>query len=250
VGIVEVAATTDALRRTALLETMRAVSDRTLPIAMANLLVRRSSVMFARHKSKMLFTIQNDHHDQQFWTVVNHPNLVDEVARQRCRAWLQKLEKPFTQSHRDARAALQARFDDDPRSRPRSVAQLIRDFRTKPAILYELVKGLYKKQTGQHLSIDAMWRLFEVAPFWPLYLAGWAHEMFHRAMRESNYGMKGKPGALDLWHAVYLPLSDVFVTNDNGQYRAVRILNVMSKRGAIGGRTRVLRYVSFRDELL
>jgi hypothetical protein len=151
-------------------------------------------------------------------------------------------------------SAFQVHFDDDPESRPRSVAHLLRTFRNKESgPLYEFVKTLYKKQTGQHLSIDAMWRLFEAAPFWPLYLAGWAHEMFKRAIRESKYGPKGKPGALDLWCAVYLPICDVFVTNDKGQYHAIRVLNVLSKRlppGSFSARTQVLRYARFREELL
>jgi hypothetical protein len=92
--------------------------------------------------------------------------------------------------------------------------------------------------------------MFEIVPQWPLYLAGWGHEMFARAIRRSNYGAKGKPGALDLWCAIYLPVCDRFVTNDDGQYRALRLLNVLNKRFfETPTKTQVLRYHRFKAEV-
>jgi hypothetical protein len=57
--------------------------------------------------------------------------------------------------------------------------------------------------------------------------------------------VKGKPGAADLWFAVFFPDCDVFVTHDQGQRRALRFLNVLKPR-----RARIMSYSELRMTLL
>ena len=124
---------------------------------------------------------------------------------------------------------------------------VMRDWRSMPSINGITVTPVSKPERpranfGKSTS--------EILPQWPLYLAGWGHEMFARAIRSSNYGIRGKPGTLDLWCAIYLPICDRFVTNDDGQYRALRVLNVLNKRFfETPTKTHVLRYERFKEEL-
>ena len=75
--------------------------------------------------------------------------------------------------------------------------------------------------------------------------AGWAHSIFSRAIREQNWGVCGKPGAADLWFAIYLPDCDVFVTRDRAKRRALRFLNVLNPR-----RAEIMSYSELRLRLL
>jgi hypothetical protein len=184
------------------------------------------------------------------WWILEDGSRAGDAEQAEAYQWMRSLEDPFIETHRKARDEFYQLWATRPGERPSSPGRLIKTFEQNADGLYGLVKHVFKKETGQHLSQDAMWRLFYIAPEWPLYLAGWAHEIFQRVLQPSNYGPKGKPGTLDLWCAVYLPICDVLVTNDNGQHRALRLLNVLSRRRAGRPKTRVLKYETFRRRLI
>jgi predicted nucleic acid-binding protein len=248
VNIAEVVSTSDASRRHTLLSLLKRVSNENNPLMMPNKLIRRATRAFAKGKKSLTITISRE--DAPFWWLMDDPASASDEEQKQALRWKESLEQPFIEAHRDARPAFQSLFSDA-ETPPRSVAQLLRSFKQQDTAIYDFLKRFYKKETGRYLSRDAMWRMFEILPQWPLYLAGWGHEMFARAICKSNYGIKGKPGALDLWCAIYLPLCDRFVTNDVGQYRALRLLNVLNKRFfETRTRTHVLSYAHFKAELL
>lgn len=90
--------------------------------------------------------------------------------------------------------------------------------------------------------------LFVALPEWPLYLAGWAHGMYARALQGQNYSPRKNPGAVDLWFAVYLEYCDFFVTDDLGQFKALRVMRTLTRRRS--PRAKVLTYEQFRSRLL
>ena len=104
---------------------------------------------------------------------------------------------------------------------------------------------MYKEFTGVDLPCEKVREFLSDIPHWSLYLAGWAHAIYHRAIRDANYGTRLKPGTIDLWCAVYLPSCHIFVTDDGPQRRALRLINVFNPR-----KTRILSYKEFRKRLL
>jgi hypothetical protein len=249
VNIAEAVSTSDEPRRHSLLLLLRQMSNGTNPLKMPNKLIRRATKAFARGKLSLTVTITDE--DSAFWWLMDDPTSANGIRQVEALRWKESLERPFIEAHREARPAFQSLFNDPTTPPPRSVAQLLRSFRQQDGAIYEFLKRFYKKETGRYLSRDTMWRMFDVLPMWPLYLAGWGHEMFARAIRTSNYGIRGKPGTLDLWCAIYLPICDRFVTNDDGQYRALRLLNVLNKRFfETPTKTHVLRYHRFKEELV
>jgi hypothetical protein len=249
-NIVEVVANSDEERRRSLLACLRSLSDGTLPLAMPNKLVRRATRAFAKGKMTLTATIKQE--EAPTWWFLNDSTLAGSQEQQEALLWKKNLEDEFLAAHRSARDEFQELLAQAPASRPRSPGQFIKSFRTNSDALYTVVSDIFKKETRQRLSRDAMWQLFKRAPQWPLFLAGWGHEIFARALQASNYGPRGKPGTADLWFAVYLPVCDIFVTNDNGQHRALRLLNVFSRRlsNRPAPKTRVLKYHRFRRILL
>ena len=69
--------------------------------------------------------------------------------------------------------------------------------------------------------------------YWRMFLAGYVCSIYQRAVRLEKYGHDNNPGHLDLWSAAYLPLCEVFVTHDKRQRRALKIINMVSKRRAL-----------------
>src|SRR5260370_7406637 len=84
-------------------------------------------------------------------------------------------------------------------------------------------------------------------PAWPLYLTGWAHSLYHRALKLQHFGATSNPGTVDLMSAIYLSHCDYFVTADAGQRRALRVLNMFNTRLP---RTQVISYQEFRRRLV
>jgi hypothetical protein len=258
IAMVEVLATPNQERRWALLGLMKAISDDTRPLAMPNKLLNRATKAFAQNRPSLNLTIT--HEDERFWLILQNPTQAGDSARAKAIEWNKSLESSFADAHVKARPDFQELFANDPSSRPRNIVGLFRYFQYHDQGIYDLVRGHYRKVTGRFLARSAMWHLFARVPDWPLSLAGWAHEMFARAISETNYGRRGKPGNMDLWSAGYLPYCDVFVTNDTGgsagngrggQYRALRLLNYLVPQTELKPfRARVLTFQRLKADLL
>lgn len=190
--------------------------------------------------------------DACYWHLLADIDTAGTDAQVAAMNWKEPLERDFADSHRRGRVGYQEVLDQNPLARPRSFSHFLKSFRAQGSdIIYPTIRRVYKKQAKRDLARDAMWQLLERVPHLLLYSAGWLHEIYYRAVRESNFSPKGKPGTLDLWCAVYLPHCDALVTNDRGQCRALRMLNVLSKRmPPTPVKTRVLMYRRFRAEIL
>ena len=250
-NLLEIVATPTDARRLELLNTMKELSDGALPLAIPTKILRRATRAFA--KRKPTFNIDIAQEDAPLWWMLQDADEAGPEQQAEARQWLMSLEQPFDKAHRQARPGFQELFGSNENERPKSPGHMLKLFalQNNSDAMYHFVRNVYKKESRQHLSVDAMWRLFKVVPYWPLYLAGWAHQMYARAVSEQDYGRRKKPGTIDLWCAVYLPHCDVFVTCDNGQYRALRLLNVLSMRKPPQAtRTRVILFGSFERRLL
>jgi len=253
IAIAEVIATPGEDRRWALLSLMKRMSDGTRPLAMPNTLLWRATREFGKANTKITVTITE--RDAAFWHILENPQTAGDSERLKALEWKDSLERSFSEAHARARGAFQNLFSQDPTSRPRNVAALFRYFRTHDQEIYSFVAKSYRRETGKTLARGALWQLFKRVPNWPIYLAGWGHEMFARAISETNYGRRGKPGNLDLWCAGYLPYCDVFVTNDEGegrggQYNALRLLNRLISPDVKPQRARILTFRRFRTTVL
>src|SRR5271165_3765026 len=132
--------------------------------------------------------------------------------------------------------------------RPRSIGKLIQLLCKNPQSFISTVSRAYQTVIGKPLSVEEMRELFVALPEWPLYLAGWAQGMYARALQESGYSSKNNPGTIDLWFAIYLEHCDVLVTDDRGQYKALRVINVLSRRRS--PKSRIFLYDQFRKRLV
>jgi hypothetical protein len=131
--------------------------------------------------------------------------------------------------------------------RPESFGSFLRFYCENPEAYLASTSQLYEEITGQALAVESMRSLFPEIPQWPLYLAGWAQGMYAQAIQLQNFSPRRNPGTIDLWCAIYLEHCDAMVTNDKGQYGALRVLKVLSRRRP---RAKVLSYGQFRAQFI
>ena len=87
-------------------------------------------------------------------------------------------------------------FAENPSDRRGSVAALFRYFKQHDQEIYKLVAKQYRDITGKTLARASLWYFFERVPESQpfFYSLPQGPEMFARAISETNYGRRGKPG--------------------------------------------------------
>jgi len=180
------------------------------------------------------------------WLALQHPEkFLDEDARQFFYKEKKNIEDRFTNVHRVARVELSDLF---PGGRPKSLGQTLRFFCKNPLSFLHTASVLHEGITGKALDMDGMRLLFTDLPEWSLYLAVWAQGMYARAFQNENYGSTRNAGTIDLLFALYLEHCDFLVTDDREQFKALRVMNVLSRRRQ--PRATVLLYDQFRRRLV
>lgn len=242
-NVVEAVGTEDEVRRCSLIILLQKLSHGFRPLATPNTFLKIIANAYARGDTRPNITSPEE--EDSIWLALNSPDELDEETRQEVFQWKTSLETPFIDAHREARPQLQALFESGDAERPRSVADFIRHYRDNDQLLLESMIDVYRHCTKQTMSLDEARVFLRDVPYWPLYFAGWAHAIYSRAIKPGKYGVRGKPGTIDLWCAIYLPVCDVFVTDDIPQRRALRLLSVLSSKKA-----RIMSYVEMRARLL
>jgi hypothetical protein len=244
-NVIEVSGTADVARRTSLLGLLSDLADGVRPLSAPNVLLQTLAKAFADKNDRPVITLTEE--EEGVWLALNNRDSHNEETRQEVFRWKQDLEKPFKESHMEARPEFQELFATGKASRPRVPSDLFRHYCEDDTFLYDVVSPLYAQSTGVELKRQELREFLAQIPQWPLYFLGWAYAIFERDIQQIGYGHKGKAGTVDLWCALYLPHCDCFVTDDVGQRKSLRILNVYNPRKP---KTRVISYEDFKARLL
>jgi len=242
-NVIEACGIRDPLRRGSLISLQRQLSGTRRPLAIPNELLQELAVAHANDRPDAQISITDK--QEGIWIALNNPSQIDEAARQEALEWKHSLEVPFRKVHEKARSAFQDLFGKGKLPRLHTGSDLIRHYCSSEDFLFEVVGELYLKTTGSVLKADRVKQFLSEVPQWNLYLLGWAQAIFNRAIREQGYGASRHAGTIDLSCAAYLPSCDCFVTDDNGQRRALRIINTFNPR-----KTRIISYNEMRKQLL
>jgi|SRR5271157_1907731 len=245
VNLFEAAACEDQARRIGLIRLQKELIGEYRPLLVPNELLREVTLAHFKGAKTARITISDKHWG--IWSGLQDPEQLGEFERQEVYDWKRSLESPFTEAHRKARPEFDSVYRAFPKDKPPSVGQLIRFLRANEQLILSTVSPVYKRITGIGLDLPRMHALFQELPAWPLYLTGWAHSLYHRALKPQNFGATSNPGTLDLMSAIYLNYCDYFVTADAKQRRALRVLNLFN---AHKPRTRVISYQEFRRRLV
>jgi hypothetical protein len=244
-NIIEVLTTKSVERRLSLLRLQGQLTRGVMPLLTPTVLLRNLTTALIRGAPTEAITSGRDNPDA--WLALQRPeDFLDEDSRQAAYVEKQNIENRFSDAHRRARTELPQFFP--PGERPKSLGQTIRFFCKNPLSFFPTVAVLYEEITKTSLTVDAMRDLFSDLPEWPLFLAGWAQGLYARALQEQNYSARTNPGTIDLWFALYLEHCDFLVTDDYGQYKALRVIKALATRRH--PKAKVLLYDQFRARLV
>ena len=242
IAITEVAATEDAARRMNILRLMKTVGRDNRPMASPNQLIIMACEGYSKRAAMITLNAGSD--AEGAWIALSDPTQVDEAAQRLALDFNEERENVMRTFTEGLRRQLQSIFVAGTQ-RPRSIGSLIRHYPRDDNFLYEVINPIYKRATGGALPRAELWPLLNSLYEWPMFLMAYACAIYQRAVQEQGYGHKKNPGHLDLWSATYLPICDVFVTQDKRQRRTLQILNKANPRP-----TRILSYAQWRQSLL
>jgi len=241
-SICELAATGDEVRRCELLQLCRHL------ICTGDVLVPYHEIL-QRHCQ----THAADHHIFDWRTVdVRCPELEEEIARptflgaqefaDEVRADNRLSNKDFQEMWRDARVEFGSELRE---LGPVPVEDLFKALDDTNDPLWRLAANIYQRTTGiETRGADAQ-KFVEACPPVKAMLFANCVGQYELGLDPINRMERYKAGRLDLFSAAYLPYCDRFVTDDAGQYKALRLVADEARLP-----TDVCTYTDFRRGLL
>lgn len=245
VNVFEAVGCEDSLRRTGLLRLEKQLSRDFLPLLLPNELLRAATITHSNRTANFAITVGDKH--TGILQALHEPETLCDADRDEIFRWKRSLEDSFDAALRRARSELAKSFNSFSAVGLFSTARLIRFLRGREELILNTIRPTYRDVIGRDLTTATMRRLFLEIPPWPLYLLGWAHGLYHRAVKSQDFGVSSNAGTIDLMSAIYLAYCDYFVTSDVKQRRALRVLNVLNARRP---RTRVISYEELRRRLV
>lgn len=241
-NVIEAGITECRDRRTSLLQLQKRLSGGIRPLEIPNRISHNKILAFATGLDRVDLSIGHDHNG--IWIALNNPERIDEEMRQELYSWKKELEDVFATTHKSARAEIQELFTSKKEQRPRNATAFLRHYMRNDDLVFEVAAEIYNAVTGTKLHRDKLMSLFQAVPQLLFFLLGWAYAIYRRAILQHNYG-SGNAGNIDIWCSIYLPSCDVFVTADEAQFKALRLINKFNQKSC-----KVYRYSELRKRLL
>jgi hypothetical protein len=243
-NVIEVIGTRDADRRISLLRLLSETARGVRPLAIPSDLLIAAARGYHQRQDK--FDVSISAEQDGLWIAMQDPEAVQTEDRIEVLEWSSDRERTFLDSHRNGRPDFQRIFKDGA-PRPRSASELIRNYNSNDDFLYEVVGPIYERVVGSPLPREELRQFLQLSPtVWALFLAAWAYSIFGRGIRIDRYSADFNAGMIDIANAAYLPLCDVFVTEDRNQRKALRAVSPLSEPR----RPRILSYSAFRKRVL
>jgi hypothetical protein len=181
VNVIEAGGTENPTRRSGLLRLEKELARELIPLKVPNELLQEVTLAHVRGALTARITLSEA--QAGIYGALHQPEKLGEQERQEVYRWKCSLEDSFAEANRLARPEFQMLFGDAPSDRPLTAAKLIKLFRDQNKLVLDAAAPIYKRLTGNDLDLPSMRKLFVDIPEWQLYLAGWAHGMYHRAIK-------------------------------------------------------------------
>lgn len=236
----EVGATKTPARRETLLELCRRLQYSGECIRPYNWIIETLTLSHARNP------------DDFDWRAIDlrGPEIEEQIARptllgtdslaEEIRADFKAKRSQFESIHADARA----RFPLDSEEQLPSLLEVIELERSNGA-LWKHGASLYGRASDVQIDEEGICGFISKCPPFHALLVSFCVAQFHRCVRDLRATAEYNAGMLDLMMSVYLPYCKVFVTNDEGQSRALDAI-----ANEIGISTRVQPYKNFVGQML
>lgn len=242
-NVAEIAATPNSTRRTSLLHLCRALAD---------------DYLFPYHwiTNGLITSYDQDPDAFDWWNVpVEWPELQQELTRMKIfdddlatsqRNDHMRLSRDFKDLYAGGREALEEAFRHEPEEHPQNFADYLKTLQCPPGEFWKKGQSFYRGPAKQEPDEATIKRFIALCPpFRALIVAACIPEyeywMRNLIMTPKSY----RAGAADIFSAVYLPYCSKFVTHDDRQLNALKLVAI---HGNLEG-VEVLSYQEFHDSL-
>lgn len=219
-AISEIIATADEIHRKALLDVVKRL------LANGNCIMPFNWIIEEQAKAYQHDTIGYD------WKRLNVRVAAaeEEVARQeflhsmseQTRREMKEWDKQYLNIFRDAKPAFQTLFASG-QTRP-SVREVTDKLMAEGGAHLEIGAGLFERAAGTRPTQTQMQDFIERCPPFRALLVALCFTQYDRCIREERQQSLGKAGRNDMFSAVYLAYCKVFVTDDDGQCKAMKVV--------------------------
>jgi len=166
-------------------------------------------------------------------------NLVSDKTRQSHR----QLDRDYRQIFSTAKKPFEALFEGGDGNRP-SLPELFHILLGEGGAYVSTGANWMERETNTHPSESEAKDFIERCPPFKALLAALCVSQYERCIREKRLESLGRPGRLDIFSSVYLVYCQVFVTNDAGQYKALKAVAQL-----IALEMEILKYDEFKATL-
>ena len=239
-AISEIAATRDETRRKALLDVVKRLLAHGDCIMPFNGIIEEQAKAYQRDSAGYDWKRLD----------LRLPALGEEVARQefihdmseQIRTEMRERETQFVDIFRDAKREFPSRFDSG-QPRP-SIREVTEEMMGEGGAHRKTGAGIFERATGTRITTDQVGNFIERCPPFRALLVALCFSQYDRCIRAEQQPSLGKAGRNDMFSAVYLSCCEIFVTNDNGHCRAMKIVADLTRLD-----TTVLMYEEFKSGL-
>ena len=237
--ISEIAANSDEARRIQLLGVLERLLKFGMCVIPFHVIIEEQAKAYLADRRRYDWRRVNLRFAEAEGEVVRQESAVSEETRVTLKQWNQDFQAIFS----DARAAFQKLFDRQDGKRP-SLKEVADRMLGDGGAHREIAIDLFEQGTGTRPSQAEVHDFTErCLPFKAL-LVALCFSQYDRCIRGERQPWLGKAGRLDIFSAMYLPYCTVFVTNDDGQWKALRTVAKM-----IGRQMDILLYSEFKEKL-
>jgi hypothetical protein len=212
------------------------------PVEEPTLLIRRAITAYATGRPDFEYSVGSE--NQAAWSVLQDPDILDSETSVKMRDDQLARSRSFSAMHRLARPEFSELAMALGSDSPRHAGRLIKIYRANDSFLKEAVEEIYQPISGRRLAEGEAVLILSAVPEFSGYLLGWAHSIFSRSLASSGFG-SANAGDRDLLFATYLGRLGLFVTADEEQYRALRLIGRYFAPAC-----KVMRYREVRRQLL
>ena len=238
-AVSEIAANSDEARRIRLLGIVERLLKFGMCVIPFHVIIESQAKAYLANRDAYVWRSVNVRFPEAEGEVVRQ-EIIHEVSEQ-TREALRQWDKDFRAIFSNAKPAFQKLFEGRSGERP-SLQAVTERLLGEGGAHRDIAVNLFERGTGTRLSQAEVQDFTErCLPFKALLVALCQYD---RCIRDERQESLGKAGRLDMFSAVYLPYCKVFVTNDDGQCKALRSVAEM-----IGRDMDVLMYSEFKDSL-
>jgi hypothetical protein len=239
--IAEVAANSNEARRLELLRIIERLLKFGMCVNPFHVIIERQGKAYLADRSGYEWRRVNVRFPEAEGEVVRQE--VIHLASEETREALRKWDKDFRAIFSNARPAFQKLFDNRSGQRP-SLQEVTDRMLGEGGAHRDIAINLFERGTGKRLSEAEVQDFTQrCLPFKALLIA-LCFSQYDRCIRDEREESLGKAGRLDMFSAVYLAYCKLFVTNDEGQCKALKTV-----AGMIGKDTEVVLYSQFKAKL-